>query len=410
VDAEQTLASEADAEHRVTHLELFFDLVFVFAITQVTAFIADDLNWGGLVRGLFILAALWWTWAAYAWLTNTLDPEEGAVRLAMFASMGAMLIVALATPGAFGDDGVVFGVAYLVVRALHIVLYAIAGKDDPDLERAVLRILPSALLGAALLVVAGFLDGPPQGAVWAVALAIDYLWLLVVGMSGWRIFPDHFVERHGLIMIVALGESIVAIGIGAAGLPLEAGLIAAALLGITVACALWWSYFDWAIYYSRARLADSTGVEQAVLARDLYSYLHLPMVAGVVLFALGVKTTLAHIADPLDLISAVAMCGGLALYFAGHVAHRYRASRTWGRGRPVATVALLALIPVATVVPALVALALVAGVCAALIAYEAVRYSYARAWIRNRRGSFTMEEAERVAPRPGRNPDLADQE
>ena len=411
-DAEhaQTGESEADAEHRVTHLELFFDLVFVFAITQVTAFIADDLTWAGLVRGLFVLAALWWTWAAYAWLTNTLDPEEGAVRLAMFASMGAMLIVALATPRAFGADGLVFGITYFVVRALHLVLYAIAGRDDPDLERAVLRILPSALLGASLLVVAAFLDGPAQGAVWAVALAIDYLWLLVVGMQGWRIFADHFVERHGLIMIVALGESIVAIGIGAAGLPLEAGLIAAALLGITVACALWWSYFDWAIYYSQARLADATGVAQAVLARDLYSYLHLPMVAGIVLFSLGVKTTLAHVGDPLDLISAVGLCGGLALYFAGHVAHRLRASRTWGHGRPIATVVLLALIPVATVVPALVALATVAAVCAALIAYEAVRYSYARAWIRSRRGSFTMEEARQVAPRPGRHPDRADPE
>lgn len=406
----RSIESEADAQHRVTHLELFFDLVFVFAITQVTAFIADDLTWAGLLRGLFVLAALWWTWAAYAWLTNTLDPEEGAVRLAMFASMGAMLIVSLATPRAFGADGVAFGIAYFVVRGLHLVLYAIAGRDDPDLERAVLRILPSALLGAALLIVAGFLDGLAQGAVWAVALGIDYLWLLVVGMSGWRIEADHFVERHGLIMIVALGESIVAIGIGAAGLPLEAGLIAAALLGISVACALWWSYFDWAIYYSRARLAEATGVEKAVLARDLYSYLHLPMVAGIVLFALGVKTTLAHLGDPLDLISAAALCGGLALYFAGHVAHRFRASGTWGRGRPVATVVLLALIPVATVVPALVALSIVAVVCAALIAYEAVRYSYARAWIRSRRGAFTMEEAQRIAPRTGRNPDIADPE
>ena len=149
----------SEAEHRVTHLELFFDLVFVFAITQVTAFLADDLTWGGLLRGLLHPRALWWAWAAYAWLTNTLDPEEGAVRLAMFASMGAMLIVALATPHAFDVDGVLFGVAYFFVRALHLVLYAIAGRDDPDLLGAVLRILPSALLGAALLVVAGFLDG-----------------------------------------------------------------------------------------------------------------------------------------------------------------------------------------------------------------------------------------------------------
>jgi len=405
---EQEVEAELEEQHRVTNLELFFDLVFVFAITQVTAFLADDLAWGGLLRGLFLLAALWWAWAAYAWLTNTLDPEEGAVRLAMFASMGAMLIVSLATPRAFGVDGIVFGIAYFIVRALHIVLYAIAGRDDPDLERAVLRILPSALLGAALLVVAGFFDGAAQMAIWAVALAIDYLWLLVVGMRGWRVEAEHFVERHGLIIIIAIGESIVAVGVGAAGEPLEAGLIAAALLAITVACALWWSYFDWVIYMSQATLAEATGEQRAVLARDLYSYLHLPMVAGVVLFALGVKTTLGHLEDPLDTISAVGMCGGLALYFAGHVGLRLRTGGGWGHGRPTATVVLLALIPVATMVPALAALALVVVVCVALIAYEALRYPYARAWIRSHRRGFTMEEARQIAPRRGRNPDPGD--
>ena len=158
---------EIESEQRVTNLELFFDLVFVFAITQVTGFIAHDLTWGGLLRGLFLLGALWWAWAAYAWLTNTLDPEEGAVRIAVFASMAAMLVVALATPHAFDVDGVVFGVAYFIVRALHLVLYALAGRDDPDLERAVLRFLPSALLGATLLVVAGFFDGAMELAIWA---------------------------------------------------------------------------------------------------------------------------------------------------------------------------------------------------------------------------------------------------
>ena len=398
----------SDAEHRVTHLELFFDLVFVFALTQVTAFLADDLTWGGLLRGLFILAALWWTWAAYAWLTNTLDPEEGAVRLAMFASMGAMLIVALATPHAFDTYGVLFGIAYFIVRALHLVLYAIAGRGDPDLLGAVLRILPSALLGASLLVVAGFLDGTVQMAVWAVALTIDYGWLLVIGMRGWRVEAEHFVERHGLIIIIALGESIVAIGIGAAGVALEPTVIAAALLGITVACALWWAYFDWVIYVAQARLAEATGEERAVLARDLYSYLHLPLVAGIVLFALGVKTTLGHVHDPLDVISAVGLCGGLALYFAGHVANRLRTGGGWGHGRPVATVVLLALVPVATVVPALAAIGLVALVCVALIAYEALRYPYARSWIRSHRGGFTTEEARQIAPRSGRNPDVGD--
>jgi low temperature requirement protein LtrA len=397
-----------DSEQRVTNLELFFDLVFVFAFTQVTHFLADHSTWDGLLRGLFILAALWWTWAAYAWLTNTLDPEEGAVRLAVFASMAAMLVVALAVPHAYDVDGVVFGIAYFVVRGLHLVLFAIAGRNDPDLERAVLRILPSAMLGALLILVAGFLEGPIQLALWAVALAVDYLWFLVVGMHGWRVSAEHFVERHGLIVIIALGESVLAIGIGASELTLDAGTIAAAAVGIGVVCALWWSYFDWVVYVSHARLAEATGVERAVLARDLYSYFHMPMVAGIVLFALGLETALAHANEPLEVIPAVGLCGGLALYLAAHIALRLRTSGGWGHGRPVATVVLLALIPVATNVPALVALGLVAAVCFALIAYEALRYPYARAWIRSHRGEFTMEEIARVAPTRGRGPAAGD--
>src|SRR5918999_943799 len=338
---------QVESEQRVTPLELFFDLVFVFAITQVTGFLADDPTWDGLLRGLFLLGALWWTWAAYAWLTNTLNPEEGAVRIAMFGSMAAMLIVALAVPHAFDVDGVVFGVAYFLVRALHLVLFAIAGRGDPELLRAVLRILPSALLGAGLLVVAGFLDGTVQLAVWAAALAIDYLWLLVAGMRGWRVSPEHFVERHALVMIIALGESIVAIGVGAAGLPLDAGAITAALLGVVVVCALWWAYFDWVIWVSQARLADATGVERAVLARDLYSYLHLPMVAGIVLFALGLKTTLADVNSSLRSVPALGLCGGVALYFLAHTAVRLRMGGGFGRGRPVATILLIGLIPLA---------------------------------------------------------------
>jgi low temperature requirement protein LtrA len=391
-----------DEGQRVTPLELFFDLVFVFAITQVTGFLADNPTWGGLLRGIMVLGALWWAWAAYAWLTNTLNPEEGGVRLAVFAAMGAMLIVSLAVPNAFGDDGVTFGVAYFLVRALHLVLYAIAGRGDRDLLRAVLRIVPTAILAPILLVIAGFLDGPAQLALWGAALAVDYLGVLVGHMRGWRVSPEHFVERHGLVVIIALGESIVAIGVGAAGLPLEAGLIAAALLGIIVAASLWWSYFDWVMFISQARLTEATGAERAALARDLYSYLHLPMVAGIVLFALGLKTTLAHVDEPLPTIPALGLCGGVALYLLAHVALRLRISRTLGRGRPIAAIVLVGMFFVAGEVPALASLGLVAAVCVALIAYEAIRYSGARAWIRSRRGAFTMEEAARVAPARGR--------
>ena len=177
-------ASNVDRQERVTPLELFFDLVFVFAITQVTSLLSADPTWVGLLRGMLVLGALWWAWAAYAWLTNTLNPEEGAVRIAVFAAMGAMLIVALAVPEAFDDHGVLFGVAYLVVRAMHIALYALAAKGDHDLLGAVLRMAPSSTISAVLIITAGFLEGDARIALWAIALAIDYLGVLVGRGSG----------------------------------------------------------------------------------------------------------------------------------------------------------------------------------------------------------------------------------
>jgi low temperature requirement protein LtrA len=390
---------QAEHEHGVTRLELFFDLVFVFAITQVTSFLSDSPTWDGLLRGLLLLGALWWAWAAYAWLTNTLDPEEGAVRLAVLGAMVAMLVVSLAAPGAFGRDGVTFGVAYFAVRALHLSLYSIAGRGDRDLFRAVMRVAPVWMLAPALLVVAGFLEGSGQLALWGAALAVDYLGVLISRTRGWRISPEHFVERFGLVIILALGESIVAIGVGAAGLTLDAGVIAAAVLGMTIAASLWWLYFDWVVYVAQARLSEATGGRRAAFANDAYSYLHLPMVAGIVLFAFGLKTTVPDVAGPLPTVPALGLVGGIALYLLAHVALRLRIGGTGvGRGRPIAAALLLGLLPVAREVAALTALGIVAAVCASLIAYEALRHREARAWIRSRRGAFTLEEAAHVEP------------
>jgi len=389
---------QAESTHRVTPLELFFDLVVVFAITQVTLFLSRDPTWGGLLRGLLLLGALWWAWSAYAWLTNNLDPEEGGVRLAMFAAIAAMLIVSLAAPGAFGTGGVIFGVAYLVARALHLVLFAIAGRGDRDMFRAVLR-LSTSFLAPVLLVVAGFVNGSAQLGLWGAALAILYLGPLVGHMRGFRVSPEHFVERFGLIIIIALGESIVAIGVGAAGLSLDTGVITAALLGMTVAACLWWSYFDWFTYAAQARLTEATGAERALLARDAFSYLHLPMVGGIVLFAFGLKTTLADVGASLQTVPALGLVGGIALYLLAHVALRLRIGGGFGRGRPVAAVVLLALLPVGTRVPALAALGGVAAICVALILYEVLRHRESRAWIRAHRGSFTIADISQVEPR-----------
>jgi low temperature requirement protein LtrA len=378
---------------RVTPLELFFDLVFVFAITQVTAFLSHEPTWGGLLHGTFLLGALWWAWSAYAWLTNLLDPEEGAVRLLVFAAAGAMLIVSLATPRAFGADAVTFAVAYLVVRLLHLVLFGIASRGDRDLFRAVARTLPGSLLSPILLLAAGLLDGTGQLALWGAAVAILYIAPLIGRMRGFRVFPEHFVERYGLIIIIALGESIVAIGVGAKGTHLDAGVIAAALLGLTIAACVWWSYFDWLVYVGYATLLEATGNDRVLLARDGYAYLHLPMLGGIVLFAFGLKTTIGQVGNPLAILPAVGLCGGIALYLAAHVALRLRVHGGWGRGRPIASLVLLALIPVVTQLPSLAALAMVAVVCVALIAYEALWHRESRAWIRSHRDGFTMDEA-----------------
>jgi low temperature requirement protein LtrA len=369
-------------EQRVTPLELFFDLVFVFAITQVTTLMSADPTWQGIGRGLLVLAAVWWAWAAYAWLTNTLEPEEVSVRVAMFAAMAAMLVVALAVPEAFDDHGVLLGVAYLAVRLLHLVLYVIPGKQDPDLLGAVLRYARSAIAGSALLITAGFFDGETQALLWVGALAIDYFGVLGCRVRGWRVSPAHFAERHNLIVIIALGESIVAVGIGAAGISLGAGVLAAAVLGLAVVAALWWAYFDVFAVMAQRQLSERSGVAQARLARDYYSYLHLPLIAGIVLFALGAKKTLENVEDPLATVPAVALCGGLSLYFLTHVAFRFRIARSFGRGRPVAAIVLFALIPAALEVPALAALALVAAVCCSLIVYDVMHYREERAQIR----------------------------
>jgi low temperature requirement protein LtrA len=372
----------AEREHQVTPLELLFDLVFVFAFTQVTTVLSDDPTWSGLGHGLLILAALWWAWAAYAWLTNTLDADMGAVWGAMLVAMGAMFIAALAVPEAFGRHGVVFGVAFLIVTVMYLTLYALGVRSDRDLLAAIVRIAPMALAGAALILFAGFVHGAVRPLLWLAALVIAFFGPLLSDMSGWRVQPAHFIERHGLIVIIAIGESLIAIGLGARHTELSTGVIVAALLGLVVVTSFWLAYFDFFPMRAQQLLTDRSGVQQTALARDVYTYLHLPMVAGIVLFAFAVKGTLAHVGDELATIPALALGGGPALYLFAYVALRYRVARTLGGGRLIAAVACALLVPLALVVPALAALALVAAVWVALHVYEIVWWRDARAQTR----------------------------
>jgi low temperature requirement protein LtrA len=376
-------AQAAEHGHRITPLELFFDLVFVFAFTQVTMLLSHDPTWAGLAHALLVLAALWWTWGAYAWLTNTLDAGDDRVLAAILGAMAAMFVAALAVPEAFGRHGVIFGVAFLLVSVMHLAIYALSSRNDPDFLRAILRLVPSSLAGATLILVAGFVDADAvKSVLWLAALLIGFFAPLVIDVSGWRLQPGHFVERHGLIVIIAIGESLVAIGLGARETDLSAGVIVAGLLGFLVATAFWLAYFDFFPLRAEALLTERHGAERIALARDAYTYLHLPMVAGVVLFAFAMKVTLAHVGRELDTIPALALCGGCALYLLAFALLRFRVSRTLGRGRTTAAVAFALLFPVALAVPALAALALVAAVWVAFHAYEIIWWREQRAQAR----------------------------
>ncbi len=272
-------AMAVDHEHRVTPRELFFDLVFVFAFTQVATLLANDATWAGIGRGVLVLAALWWPWTAYAWLTNTVDPEEGVVGAALLVALIAMFVAALAVPGAFDDEGVLFGAAILVVVTMHLALYALAGRGNPDLLRAVLRLAPWTLLGSVLILVAGFTD-TARTWLWLAALASTYVGAALSGSTGWRVHPSHLAERYGLVVIIALGEAFISIGVGATATHIGVREIAAAILGLLVATSFWLAYFDFFSIRGERLLADLRGPERIAFARDVYAYAHLPMIVG----------------------------------------------------------------------------------------------------------------------------------
>jgi low temperature requirement protein LtrA len=326
---------------------------------------------------------LWWAWSCFAWQENTVGSEDGLQRVVLLAAMAAILVASLAVPYAFGRDDGLFGAAYFVVIALHIAAYLAASRDDPVLRSVVWRLAAVMLPAAGLILLAGAFDGAARAVLWSLALVVDYGGLAVGGASGWRVHPGHFAERHGLIFIIALGEGVVAIGVGAGSLELGAGVLAGALLGLAVAAALWWAYFDVVAKVGERELRRREGDERARMARDSYTYLHLPMVAGIVLFAFGVKTTLAHVDEEMPGVAATALCGGLALTLLALSAFKRRNIGSFNQPRLVACGALVVLAPIATAIPALAALGLVAAVTCMLIAYEVVAYAPARVRIRS---------------------------
>ncbi|HWD83389.1 MAG TPA: low temperature requirement protein A [Kribbella sp.] len=369
------------ADQSVTTLELFFDLVFVFALTQITELMAHDLSWHGVVRGGFLLGLLWWSWAAYSWVCNIAKADEGAVRTVLLGAMAAMFVIALAIPEAFDDrpgglsGPVVIAIAYFVLRAMHLVLLWLIAQGDQVLRRTVGLYAIGKAGAAALLLVASQYHGMTQTLLWAGALAADYVSTYLVDARGWRFnSPAHWAERHGLIIIIALGESIVEIGVGVTDLPISWPILVASLLGLAVCAALWWTYFGSAVHYGERALVAEPDRTRPWLARDAYTYLHVPMVAGIVLLALGLKKVLEYVGEdvgrPLHGIGLFALYSGTALYLAGLVGFKRRTIHRWSLPRLIAVAVLVVVVPLVPALPALAQLGILAGTLTVLVCVE----------------------------------------
>ena len=379
----QTRLVREEATHKVSTLELFFDLVFVYRISQVTAYLADDHSALGFARGLLLAALLWWAWVAYSWLGTSIRIDEGVVQVALFVAMAALMLLALLMPDFFDDErgasvAMIAAAAYVVVRLMHLVLFYVGGHSDPGIAGAVARLARTVVIAALLLLGGAYLGGTWQMVLVAVAVAIDVIGPFLGGGRGWRLSLGHFAERYGLIVIIALGESIVAIGIGAAGVPVSAALLTTAGLGVAVACVLWLAYFDGAAAALEHAVAARDGVARVTTARDVYSVMHFLLVSGLILVALAMKSALTYTEkgwqEPLAGYAAFALGLGLFQFLAGLWLMRRRASvrSTWAE----ALVAILALvvIPLGAVIPAAVSITAAVGIALAwrLVRAEAV--------------------------------------
>jgi low temperature requirement protein LtrA len=330
-------------ERRTSPVELLWDLVFVFAVTQVTALITHDLSWKGAGQGMLVLALIWWAWSAFVWAANATNPDGLALRAALVVSLISIFITGLAIPHAFGDDSTVFAVSYALVRFIHLALYTDASRKGNASWSAIAGFGAAALAGMALLIIGSFFEGEVRTVLWLVALAIDYAgpaWLTRERLAGLQaVAVAHFAERYGLFIIICLGESIVAIGVGASGRELDFGLIAAVALSLLIVVGLWWTYFDRTAGDAERHLREHD--DPVLAAADAYSYIHLLLVAGIVLFAVGAKAAIAHVDEPLPDGAQLALFGGVALFLAGHIAFRLRMMRTIARAELAAMLPLL---------------------------------------------------------------------
>lgn len=359
-------------ERHTSPVELLWDLVFVFAVTQVTTLLARDLSWPGFGRGMLVLALVWWAWSAYVWAANAEQEDSRVLRGVLLLGMVLIFIAGLSLPNAFDNRATLFACSYAGVRLLHLALYAHASRRGNASWSAIAGFATTVVIGMALLIAGSFLTGASRVVFWTVAVAIDYAgpaWLTRERLRGLqRVAVAHFAERYSLFVIICLGESIVAIGLSANERPTDADLIAAVALGLVATIGLWWTYFDHFASTAEARLRDHD--DPVLAAADGYSYLHLVIVAGIIVFAVGMKVTIHDLGEPLSDPARLALCGGIALYLLGNVAFRLRMVGAVSYAKLAGAVAVLALFVVGGSLSALWVTGLATLVLATLCALE----------------------------------------
>ena len=347
---------------RVTTLELFFDLVFVFTVTQLSDVLAHALTWRGLLHVALLLGVIFYMYGGYAWLTNAIAVDAAANRALLLAGMCGYFVMALAVPGAFDGSGLTFGLAYAVVVLVHFWLFVHASGDAAGAMR---RLAPINGGGGALVLLGGALGGDAETALWAVAFLLMWVGPRLIGIGEFSVAPAHFVERHGLVVLIAIGESVVAIGIGAGELAVDAELVLVAVLGLLLSAALWWTYFG----------GDDTRAERALAALDqrtrahaalaAFGWAHLVLLLGVVCVAVGLKQATGHAYDPLDGAHALVLAGGAALFLAGDAWFRRLLAIGSPAVRAAGAAVALATIPLGTEVAAVAQVGALAAVVAA---------------------------------------------
>jgi low temperature requirement protein LtrA len=377
---------------RVSTFELFFDLVFVFAFTQITHFMVVTHSDIGVLQAITMLGFLWWSWSSYGWLANQSNVDHGILRAGMIVAMCAVFVLALAIPTAFVripgalNAALVIAIAYFIIRIVHFGLYFVAAGDDKGLRRQVWRSSITMWTSLVLMVVGAIIGGIPQTGIWLAAFVVDMLVTYLTSRDGdWRIHSaSHWTERHGLVIMLALGESVVAIGEGAARSPLSLAILGGAVMALLLTTFLGWLYFDAISIAAERILAATPGRERATLATEGYTLAHLLLIAGIVISALGVEEVMgvANSATAFGLFGSCALFGGTSLYLFAHALFWKRVGGAWKVLRLAGATVLLVLIPVGTVVPALAALGMVVAVAAVVVVVESILYAQQRREIR----------------------------